>query len=270
MEGRADLMGPGDTARNIFDWPAADSQCEMFDSQPGITEPLDNVIFFETLAAPSGELTPALHPAQRDRFLETSLRAQEQERLRLGRELHDSTGQLVLALRLGIAHLKRVQGTAAEDSLLSEIDEVARQLDREIRSFAFLQYPAEIGSGGLVEALQYLTRGFQARTGLKVRFSNSSHGLIEDESSATALLRVAQEALMNVHRHAHAVHVRMSLAIKNGMLRLIVRDDGVGIPHDAPQGVGLQGMRHRVERLGGSFMVRRLAHGTELVASLPA
>jgi two-component system sensor histidine kinase UhpB len=62
----------------------------------------------------------------------------------------------------------------------------------------------------------------------------------------------------------------MSLAIKNGMLRLTVRDDGIGISPDAPQGVGLQGMRHRVERLGGDFIIRRLAHGTELVASLPA
>jgi signal transduction histidine kinase len=255
----------------MFDWQLSAGQREMFDNQAGVTEPLGDVISFETLAAPSGE--PSLstqQPAERDRFFENSLRAQEQERLRLGRELHDSTGQLVLALRLGIAHLRRVHGTAAEESALTEIDEVARQLDREIRSFAFLQYPAEIGTGGLVESLHYLSRGFETRTGLKVRFSNSSHGLVEDDGSAMALLRVAQEALMNVHRHAHAVHVRMSLAIKNGMLRLTVRDDGIGISPDAPQGVGLQGMRHRVERLGGDFMIRRLAHGTELIASLPA
>jgi signal transduction histidine kinase len=295
MDGHADLVGP--SADSVFDWPEASGQGDLFEPIAEVAEPLGDVIEIETLSSSSAEpvanvrmpesnscgctqpdgrdflhgaCLPNLEATQRDRFLENCLQAQEHERLRLGRELHDSTGQLVLALRLGIAHLRRVHGTAAEESVLSEIDETARQLDREIRSFAFLQYPADVGRGGLVEALHYLARGFSARTGLTVRFSNLSRGFVDHDGAAMALLRVAQEALMNVHRHADAVHVTMSLAIRKGMLRLMVRDDGIGISSEAPQGVGLQGMRHRVERLGGQFTIRRLAHGTELVAAVPA
>lgn len=207
------------------------------------------------------------------RQMDSRLLAQDEERLRLGRELHDSTGQLLLALRLGIAHLKQVHGTVAEDEALAEIEETALQIDREIRSFAFTHYPATIGHEGLGAALQYLARGFGVRTGLSVTFNDRCQRSIADGPVAVALLRVAQEALTNVHRHAGAVRVNVSLAIGNEMIELSIRDDGRGIAPEfesgAYSGVGLQGMRHRIERLAGQFSIRRLKHGTRLVARVP-
>lgn len=218
--------------------------------------------------------TAGMAASERDTFLEGCLKIQEDERLRLGRELHDSTGQMLLALRLNVAQLKRVHGTPVEDELLDEIVDMASRIDWEIRSFAYTHYPAEIGRDGLAAALQSLVRGFGSRTGLDIVFRCMTLTGRQRAGSTLALLRVAQEALLNVHRHAHAKHVRMSLAMHDDMLELTVRDDGIGIPpiHDLKRhrGVGLRGMRHRVERLSGHFAIKRLKHGTKLIASVPA
>jgi signal transduction histidine kinase len=210
---------------------------------------------------------------ERDRFLDGCLKIQEDERLRLGRELHDSTGQLLLALRLNVAQLKRVHGSPIEDELLDEIEDTARRIDQEIRSFAFLTYPPEIGREGLCESLRSLTRGFAVRTGLRFSFACQCESAEVDGPRGIALLRVAQEALMNVYRHAHAIHVRVSLTLRGRLLELVIRDDGIGVPSYGDiaksHGVGLLGMRHRMERLGGHFDIKRMKHGTKLIASVP-
>lgn len=207
-----------------------------------------------------------------DHYLEHRLMAQEYEGLRMGRELHDSTGQLLLSLRLGISHLKRASDARKSEKILEEISETVRQIDQEIRAFSYLHYPAELGQGGLTAALNTLARGFGDRTGLKIVFKSICDRAIANGAASVALLRVAQEALMNVHRHARAGLVRMSLVENDGTLQLSVQDDGRGIPPSAcepvSKGLGLQGMRHRVERLGGQFSIRRLKQGTKLVASV--
>lgn len=221
----------------------------------------------------TGPCVPNLDAAERSQFFESCLKAQENERLKLGRELHDSTGQLLLALRLEIARLREVNEASNQHSLLDEIDETVREIDREIRAFSFTHYPAEIGRDGLGPALRSLARGFASRTGLRINFTSIPETIALSGQVALALLRVGQEALLNVHRHAKALHVQMALSSRSGMLELVVRDDGVGIPQDhdleESHGVGLLGMRHRVERLGGKFSIKRLKHGTKIVATVP-
>ena len=129
-----------------------------------------------------------------------------------------------------------MHGTGAEEDALAEIEETALRIDREIRSFAFSHYPATIGHEGLGAALQYLARGFGVRTGLCVKFTDRCQDKIGDGPVAIALLRVAQEALTNVHRHAGAAHVRVNLAISNDMIELSVRDDGRGIGSEFESG----------------------------------
>jgi len=207
-----------------------------------------------------------------DHYLEHRLMAQEYEGLRMGRELHDSTGQLLLSLRLSVAHLRAAYEIGESGQILEEISETVRQIDQEIRAFSYLHYPAELGKGGLVSALNTLARGFADRTGLKIVFRALCNRTIANGAASVALLRVAQEALMNVHRHAHAGLVRMSLIEHGDMVVLSIQDDGRGMPpatsESVSKGLGLQGMRHRLERLGGHFWVRRLKHGTKVVASL--
>jgi len=220
-----------------------------------------------------GACVPNLGAEDRSRFFESCLRAQDNERLKLGRELHDSTGQLLLALRLEIARLRERGGASDQGSLLDEIDETVREIDREIRAFSFTHYPAEVGRDGLGPALRSLARGFGSRTGLRINFTSIPDSIAQAGPVALALLRVAQEALLNVHRHAKAMHVQMALALREGRLELTIRDDGVGIPQEheleESHGVGLLGMRHRVEWLGGQFAIRRMKHGTKIVATVP-
>jgi len=211
-------------------------------------------------------------PHECDQYLEHRLMAQEYEGLRMGRELHDSTAQLLLSLRLSVAHLQRVNEIGESGEILEEITETVRQIDQEIRAFSYLHYPAELGKGGLIAALNTLNRGFADRTGLKIVFKSMCDRAIANGAGSVALLRVAQEALMNVHRHAHAKLVRMSLVEHEGALELSIQDDGQGMPPPTSEivakGLGLQGMRHRVERLGGHFWIKRLKRGTKLVARL--
>ena len=301
MDGHADLVGSAG-----FPEPQcrAEDQGELF--QRGGDQPDSSVTSssgarqFETLGVPEmqpaslcgvgssgcgvvrsahrnffiGSCVPNLGVAERSQFFENCLQAQEGERLKLGRELHDSTGQLLLALRLEIARLRETHGSSTPGSLLDEIEDTVREIDREIRAFSFTHYPAEVGHDGLGPALRSLARGFASRTGLKINFSSIPDSIVHTGQTALALLRIAQEALLNIHRHAHALHVQMALNLSEGMLELTVRDDGVGIPLDREleesHGVGLLGMRHRAERLGGRFAIRRLKHGTKIVAAVPA
>lgn len=303
MDEQTQLVGLPGTA-DACDLAAAEDQGELFSewrpAQVGTEEQQPSEGQYETLGHPvrqptidlpqpllsscacirtesrnffGGACLPNLDAAERSRFFENCLSAQENERLKLGRELHDSTGQLLLALRLEIAQLRDVRGTAAEGQLLDEIEETVREIDSEIRAFAFAHYPAEIGREGLGSALRSLARGFANRTGLRIRFSSIPDQTTKSGDVALALLRVAQEALLNVHRHARAIHVEVSLALRNDMLELTVRDDGIGIKSghalEESHGVGVQGMRHRVERLGGHFSIKRLKRGTRIVAAIP-
>jgi len=272
MDYDADLKGPACDDLQIIDARSVEGNldkvstaCSGAISRCLVAEP-DGRNFFE------GACNTNREPEQRGQFLDACLLAQDNERLRLGRELHDSTGQLLLALRLSIAHLKITLGSGHEEESLDEIEDVARQIDREIRAFSYIHYPAELNKGGLLTALQMLVRGFAERTGLKVSFHSICDHTLANGAAAIALLRVAQEALINVHRHAVATSARVVLSQNKNTVELSVQDDGKGIARSddgsMAKGVGLQGMRHRIERLGGRFSIRRLKHGTKIVASL--
>jgi len=265
MDGHAELVGPPGMV-DASEMRDADSQGELFGD-------FRHIQYGATVSPLI--VTPHIqeHGTPPPGVMEARLNAQESERLKLGRELHDSTGQLLLALRLEIANLRHLQGTSAEGSLLDEIDQTAREIDREIRSFAFIHYPAEIGRDGLGPALRSLASGFARRTGMRIRFTSIPDPITRSGPVALALLRIAQEALLNVHRHARATHVHLMLTAGQDQLQLSIRDDGVGIPSvhclEESHGVGLQGMRHRVELLGGRFTIRRLKRGTKFVATIP-
>ena len=201
------------------------------------------------------------------------LKIHEYERQRMGQELHDSAGQLLVALQLSVAHLRAVREGSEHDFVVEEISDTIRQIDREIRSLAFLHYPAELGSRGLCSAVQSLVRGFESRTGIRTSFKCVGDPSPVAESVSTGVLRVVQEALVNVYRHSHASTARVVLERSPDELHLTVSDNGVGIAatdagHKSP-GIGLQGMRHRIEMLGGRLRIGALKRGTRISAIVP-
>jgi signal transduction histidine kinase len=211
----------------------------------------------------------------RAEVIDEVLRARDDERQRISQELHDSAGQLLVSLQLSVHRL----GTGGQgdspvhDALVEEIHATVMQIDREIRALAFLTYPVEIRDRSLPEALEFLGRGFAKRTGFRLEFKTVGDANRTHEEVSIALLRVAQEALTNVYRHAQASSVGMSLKANDRIVGLTISDNGIGLPSGqdwtAVQGVGVSGMRHRIEQLGGKFRIRKSRTGTILSASVP-
>jgi signal transduction histidine kinase len=209
----------------------------------------------------------------RAQIFDEILRMRDDERQRIGQELHDSAGQLLLALQLSLARLRETERQTPHEGLIEEIEDTARLIGQEIRSLAFLNHPIHMHPSGLASALNALMNGFRKRTGYRVRFKVIVDQPSLNRASSMALLRVAQEALVNVHRHAHASCITAKLETRGDRLELTIGDDGVGMP--SPEdlamhgGVGVQGMRFRVEQLGGRFHITNLKHGTKISASVP-
>ena len=202
------------------------------------------------------------------------LRLQDEERRRIARELHDSTAQTLTAAGLSLARLEYSAGPlrSAAAAALAESQQLIRRVAQEIRSVAYLLHPPDLRLGGLASGLETYARGFGKRTGIKVRV-HTTVGLDHlPEGAALALYRVAQECLSNIHRHSGSRTAAVRLAVEDGEIRLKVTDRGRGMPpggDGAPFGVGIPGMRGRLQQLGGKLEIRSGPKGTTVLARLP-
>lgn len=194
---------------------------------------------------------------------QTLLDASEVERRRVGRELHDSTGQHLVAIDLGLDLLRR-QMSAPE----AEAERIMRDLrisitaaQREIRAFSYLLHPPLLRRRGLVETLRRFVEGFERRTALVFDLRLPARAPTLDDDIQVMLFRIAQEALMNVHRHADARQVRLELAIGPEAVILEVEDDGVGLTEGIAPGVGITGMQARLAQVGGRLTLGAGAKG---------
>jgi len=197
------------------------------------------------------------------------MKVQDEERRRIARDLHDSTGQKLAALKMSIAQGKNT-GSRAEQMKL--VDEVLQ----EIRTVAQLLHPPLLEEAGLLSAAKWLVEGFSSRSGIKVSL-NVSDGFGRLSGNAElALFRVIQEALNNIHHHSGANTATIEVEHRNSSLILRVSDDGHGMQHPQAQdssapilGVGLLGMRERISQLGGELTIKSGETGTTIEAELP-
>jgi signal transduction histidine kinase len=206
------------------------------------------------------------------------LALQEEERQRIARELHDSTAQNLVAANLGLARLEReVQHSPSSRRTFGQIEALLDRALQELRVFTYLLHPPNLADDGLKATLETFIDGFAGRTGLlaSVRISER----IDDASPEVqrSILRVVQEALANVHRHAGATKVQVSGKAIKGRLVVRVRDNGSGIGMKEPVGlgsgirlgVGVPGMRARLRQFGGDLKINSGSHGTKLLAFVP-
>lgn len=212
--------------------------------------------------------------AQRNgRPLDELLEIQQYERKRLGQELHDAAGQLLTSLQFSIVRLRAAMETSGQAGLVDEISGIVGRIDQEIRSLTFLQYPAELGEKGVVNAIRSLALGFGRRAGIETSFKYLGPELEVDQAISLTMLRVAQEALTNVYRHSGASEVAVLVERRLESLQLVVADNGVGIAASGsprPAGVGITSMRSRVEaHEGGRLTIRRKKVGTSVCATIP-
>jgi len=211
--------------------------------------------------------------ALRRELLRHTVIAQEDERARIARELHDETAQFLTALSLNLASLSHApkveRGTV---QIIDRLQELTHQMSQGIYRLVHDLRPAQLDDLGLVPALQYLSDEHK-RTGLQISFSVEGPLQRLDPLVETVCFRVAQEALTNVARHAQTDHARLSLYFQTNQVVLQVQDDGVGFHNqkDAGQhGWGLAGMRERVESVGGELHLRSApGKGTLVEVSIP-
>jgi PAS domain S-box-containing protein len=203
------------------------------------------------------------------------LSAQESERKRIGRELHDGVGQTLSAVKILLEKQLGLLHEQAADADLAQLERSLPYIEGaivEIRRILLDLRPAMLDDLGLVAAVKWLCREFSARfKNIEVRTEISVNENSVDETRKTVLYRVLQEALNNVAKHSKASWVRVRLVESDGALQLSVKDDGKGFdPGEGAPGVGLPGMRERIELVSGSFQVYSARReGTEIRAEVP-
>ena len=208
------------------------------------------------------------------------LRAQDEERRRFGRELHDSVGQCLAVLKMGLDSLRSDAGPnrTESDRQLAECVALAEQAIREVRTISYLLHPPMLEELGLNTAIPWYLDGFAKRSGIRTSLDMPPDFARLPRDVELAIFRVLQESLTNVHRHSGSSTAHASLAIRDGVVSLEVHDDGKGIPPSildmgpdslGKLGVGLRGMDERMRQLGGSLELISTGTGTTVRAAVP-
>jgi signal transduction histidine kinase len=204
------------------------------------------------------------------------LRLHQEGQQRIAQELHDSTSQHLTAISLNLMALRNRAGADAAE-LIEDIRLSLREATRQVASFGYLLHPAEVQRDGLHSTLQRYVDGFAKRTRLEASFRAT--GTIDELPLPVqeALLRIVQEALANAYRHASASCVTVKLSHLRQRLHLVVADDGKGsrnkpLTDDTERptlGVGIPGMKARVQQVGGMLQIRSRSTGTVVHAVVP-
>jgi signal transduction histidine kinase len=201
------------------------------------------------------------------------LAAQDEERRRIARELHDGTAATLVALSLDLTRLVERLPPGEQRDLASACAALCEQSLRELRAAAFVLHPPVLERGGLAVALQWLVEGFGKRSGIRVAFEPRDRaGERLPPHVELTLYRIAQEALTNVLRHSGSGTARVVLAAGLEEVRLTVSDEGTardGHRLAGREGVGIASMRARVRALGGRLKLVFRPVGTVLTVVLP-
>ena len=208
------------------------------------------------------------------------LQLQDEERRRIARELHDSAGQSLTALALNLSNLgTEIERLAKSAKTVSDSVVLVNDMSRDIRTISYLLHPPLLDEAGLASALRWYIRGFTERSGIKVDLELADDFERLPRDMETAIFRLVQECLTNIHRHSESPTATIAVAHSNGEVRIEVQDQGKGILPDkkvellsaGTPGVGLRGMRERLRQLGGTLQINSDGNGsgTQVVVRLP-
>jgi PAS domain S-box-containing protein len=210
------------------------------------------------------------------------LQIQDQERRRMARDLHDTTGQELAVLVMSLRHLAESIERPGLDvrKALVEAAELAQKVNDEIRTLSYVLHPPLLDQMGLGSALRWYVEGFHARSGVEVRLVIPEALQRFSSEKETALFRVVQEGLTNVLRHSGSKRAKIVVCASIDEVELTVNDEGKGLStaeleHLAPgassklMGVGIAGLRERLHQLGGKLEISSNRAGTTLRANLP-
>jgi signal transduction histidine kinase len=207
------------------------------------------------------------------------LRVRDEEQRKLARHLHDSTGQTLTALTMNLARLEReaLKLSASVAKSAAESAALAREVSDSVRTVSYLLHPPLLDEAGLKSALSWYAEGFEQRSGIKVHLEIPSNFERQSSELETAVFRIVQECLTNIHRHSESSTADIRMCQFAGGLALEVKDTGRGIPAETLlkissvglPGVGLRGMRERITALGGAFEILSEGKGTTVKVAIP-
>jgi signal transduction histidine kinase len=210
------------------------------------------------------------------------LRLQDEERRRIARELHDSVGQTLAALSMNLSavgsEIERLSKTA---SLVADSATLVNDMSTDIRTISYLLHPPLLDEAGLSSALTWYVKGFSERSKIEVDLDIPEDFGRLPRDLETAVFRIVQECLTNIHRHADSPVAKVRIAQRDGHIRVEVQDKGKGISQqeraeivssvNGTPGVGIRGMRERLRQLGGTLDLSSDGEGkgTLIAARLP-
>jgi two-component system NarL family sensor kinase len=217
--------------------------------------------------------------AELQKLSQRLLKVQDEERRKFARDLHDSTGQTLSALKISVSFLQdRWKDDPASLAIISDVVQLADQALEEIRTMSYLLHPPLLDEVGFACAAEWYIAGFAKRSGINVKADiANSHGRLP-KGVEIALFRVLQESLTNVHRHSGASEASIRFQHEAEAVVLEIRDFGKGITEErlkllmgvgAETGVGLAGMRERLHELDGTLEIESDGRGTSMRATVP-
>lgn len=232
-----------------------------------------------TLAAFREEVSVHQETAQKLRKLSVSvLRIQDEERRRVARDLHDTVGQTLTAVKISLFMLENaVAGYPQTASRLHELNDLTDQALQEIRTTSYLLHPPLLDEAGFAPAAAWYVEGFNKRSPMQVNLQLPTTIRLPG-SIEIVLFRVLQESLTNITKHADSATVDVLLQVEQNVISFSVRDYGTGISAErlakmngsgSDVGVGIAGMRERLKELGGRLVIESDSTGTVLKALVP-
>jgi signal transduction histidine kinase/FixJ family two-component response regulator len=207
------------------------------------------------------------------------LQARDDERRRLARELHDSAGQMLAALKMNLVPLQ--SEVARYDQRLQHFAEggiqIVDDLSKELRTMSYLLHPPLLDEAGLPSALRWYVEGFSQRSGIDVNLALDPGLPRLPREVETTIFRIVQESLTNIHRHSGSKSATLTVVHDDTGTRVRIEDRGSGIAEYSAVsrmpmrvGVGVQGMQERVRQLGGKFQIESSKNGTAVTVALPS
>jgi signal transduction histidine kinase len=203
------------------------------------------------------------------------LSLQDEERRRLARELHDSTGQMLAAMKMVLDEMRIEAKEQNFAALVNQSIELNDEMSRQLRTMSYLLHPPLLDEVGLPSALRWYTEGFAERSAIKVDLQVSDGFDRLPQEMEIAIFRVVQECLTNIHRHSGSPTASVRLNRTNDAVDVEISDTGQGIASDRVRGdrivsgVGLMGIEERMRQFGGSVKVTSSENGTLVNAGIP-
>lgn len=203
---------------------------------------------------------------------------QDEERRHIARELHDSAGQTLAAIKMTVALIEQTVATVPGlRQFIEELNALTDEALQEVRTTSYLLHPPLLDESGIASAARWFVEGFAKRSGIQVDCDIPETFERPPRDCELVLFRILQESLTNVHRHSGASAASIKLALHADQLKLEIADNGSGIPEDRLKGleaaetagVGIAGMRERVRELGGRLHIQSGNSGTTVSVTLP-